>query len=105
MVEKRDEAIDLARRLAQRLAEADIRQAEVYLYGSWARGNPRAHSDIDMAVVSPDLPEDWFAAWSLLCRLRRDIDIRIDAVPLRPADFVDENPLAWEIKQHGVRVE
>jgi len=50
------------------------------------------------------MPENWIMVWSLLCRPQLDLDIRIDAIPLMSAYFVDENPMACEIKQHGMIV-
>ena len=35
--------------------EQEIPVREVILFGSYAAGNPQAHSDIDLAVIS-----DWF---------------------------------------------
>ncbi len=50
MVEKRNEVIrDLELLLQQLKQEHDIRAA--FLFGSYARGNPKEDSDIDVAVV------------------------------------------------------
>ena len=40
----------------QRL-QAGIRLEAVILYGSYAHGNPREWSDIDLAVISPDFED------------------------------------------------
>ena len=32
-----------------------IRVTKMFLYGSYAKGNPKPYSDIDVVVVSPDL--------------------------------------------------
>ena len=32
------------------------------------------------------------------------IDSRIEPVPFRPEDFVDEDPLVWEVKKEGIAI-
>ena len=43
----------IAKILVQLLAENKIAVDKIILYGSYARGNPRDHSDVDIAVISP----------------------------------------------------
>lgn len=40
--------------LAKNLELKDIKVSRLILYGSYARGNPKPYSDIDVAVISPD---------------------------------------------------
>lgn len=40
--------------LAKTLAANSIVVDKIVLYGSYAKGNPRAHSDIDLAIISPN---------------------------------------------------
>jgi predicted nucleotidyltransferase len=60
-VEERAQAwralIDEARAYAQRVRR-DLGEAEVYLFGSGARGDFNLGSDLDLLVVSPHLPKD-----------------------------------------------
>lgn len=53
---------------------------QMVLFGSYARGTAGTDSDIDVAVVLKDLPDDILAAEAELYRLRRDIDSRIEPV-------------------------
>ena len=57
----------------------------VFLYGSYARGTPRADSDIDVAVVMEKAPEDLLQAEADLFRMGMDIDVRIEPI------IIDEN--------------
>ena len=77
----------------------------VYLFGSYAKGKQRDGSDIDMAIVSEEF-RGRRDPYIYLARRRRDIDLdrRIEAVGFHPRDFVWENPLAAEVKQHGIRI-
>lgn len=55
--------------------------------------------------MSPDISEDRFEERVRLASLSSSIDSRIDPVPFRPETFVYEDPLAWEIKRKGIRVD
>lgn len=77
----------------------------MYLYGSYAKGNPHEWSDIDIAIISPDFPEDNFDETVRLSIIASKIDSRIELKLYRPEDFVDEDPLVWEIKKSGIPLE
>jgi uncharacterized protein len=103
-LEPREAVIGKVRTLLGRLrAEAmDVRAA--YLYGSYAAGTAHPHSDIDVAVVSPDLSGDRVEDWLRLNRIASRIDVRMEVIGFRPEQFGDENPLAWEVKTRGLRL-
>src|SRR3989338_8512648 len=76
-----------------------------YFFGSYVKGRPKNWSDIDIAVVSNKFggaTDPYEYLWKNL----RDIDVErgIEPVGFHPKTFVNEDPLVWEIKQHGVRV-
>lgn len=52
----------------------------IILYGSFARGNAREDSDIDIAVVCDSLGDDFLEKSHQLFKLRRVIDTRIEPV-------------------------
>ena len=52
----------------------------VYLYGSYAKGTTKEHSDIDVAVVVNKISGDFFDVNPLLWKLQRQIDDRIEPV-------------------------
>lgn len=77
---------------------------KAFLFGSYAKRTSRLWSDIDVCVIS-----DKFKRVDPLVYLwtrRRDIDVErgIEPVGFAPEDFIDESPLAWEIKKTGIRV-
>ena len=82
----------------------EINVIDVYLFGSYAKGNYHNDSDIDIAVISDQFKGDCIEDRLLLMRLRRDIDLRIEPHPFRPEDFTDENPFVKEIKEYGIRI-
>ena len=54
----------------------------VYLYGSYARGTAGKDSDIDIAVVVDELPEDYLGTLKLLWKLTRGEGVDIEPVLL-----------------------
>lgn len=55
---------------------------KVVLYGSYARGDQQASSDIDVAVIVEEIAGDFLDAEAGLYRIRRRIDDRIEPVLL-----------------------
>jgi predicted nucleotidyltransferase len=93
----RERAIRELRRMV--LEALERRKAEVWLFGSCARGNIRRHSDIDIAILPRDpLPAEFFA------ELAADIEdspipYDVDLVDLRRADPA----LAEEVRREGIK--
>lgn len=74
----------------------------VYLFGSYAKGNYREDSDIDVAIVVNRIDGDYFSINPLLWKLRRQIDDRIEPI-LIEKDFDDANFLA-EVQKFGIEI-
>jgi len=80
--------------------------SKVILYGSWANGQPSEHSDIDLAVFSPDFGKNKMRELQLLSKLSWEVDESIEAIPYsidklnnpKPSSFV------YEILQTGKTV-
>ncbi len=102
------ESLDSIRQIVQRyvavLQENQIDLKEVFLFGSFSKGNPREYSDIDIAIISGSLSGDRYDDRCRLMHLRWDVDVRIEPHPFRPEDFVDDDPLASEIMRTGIRI-
>jgi hypothetical protein len=58
----------------------------IILHGSWARGEAKPWSDLDIVVVSDALPEDWFQALEELGRLEPE-GVPIEAFGYRRAHW------------------
>lgn len=54
----------------------------VVLFGSYATGNARDESDIDVAIVLDELRGDWLTTAAKLHTLTRDIDVSIEPIIL-----------------------
>lgn len=94
----------IIRRYIEVLRLHQVLPVEVFLFGSYAKGNPRRDSDIDVAIVSGSLSGDRFDDRLQLMHLRWDIDLRIEPHPFRPEDFNEDNPEAAEIMRTGIRI-
>ena len=55
---------------------------DIYLYGSYARGTANKDSDIDIAVIVDELPEDYLGTLKLLWKLTRCECVDIEPVLL-----------------------
>src|SRR3990172_11216784 len=53
MVKKRREIKNIIKRYITELKRLGVEVSQVILFGSYAKGRPVEHSDIDLAVVSP----------------------------------------------------
>jgi len=77
--------------------------ASAFVFGSYAKGNYRADSDIDVAVILKNAPNLFDAQIDLL-HMRRDEDLQIEPHTFRYADFDTDDPLVHEILQAGLEL-
>jgi predicted nucleotidyltransferase len=75
---------------------------EMILFGSFAKGNPREDSDVDVAIVVKTLTGDYFSTRPLLWKIRREIDDRIEPVLIDKTH--DESGFLSEIMKTGVAI-
>lgn len=98
------DVITIAKDYVSYLNRVGIPVSSAYLYGSYAKGQPRAASDIDICIVSSSfVGKDFFDEMIRLNQLGLKIDNRIEAVPFTPDDLNDKySSLANEIRNTGV---
>ena len=90
------------KKYAQSLKGAGVGVERLLVYGSFAKGTSKEHSDIDVCVVSPKFGGDETSEMVRLNTLAHRIDPRIEAIPYSPKDLaVEEDPLAHEIMKYG----
>lgn len=93
------------KKYTQLLKEAGVGVERLLVYGSFAKGTSKAHSDIDVCVVSPEFGKDETAEMVRLNTLAHSVDPRIEVVPYNPQDLaVEEDPLAHEIVKYGKEI-
>lgn len=76
----------------------------IYLYGSRVKGNYTEDSDIDIAVIAADFSGDLIDDMLSLMKLRRNVDKRIEPHPFLLEDFNENNPIAKEILETGIKI-
>ena len=96
----KNEVIEIVRQYKQRVLET-LGPATVYLFGSYSKGNARADSDIDVAVVVPKLEDDFLKTSSLLWSLTWDVNTSIEPVLIEESQ---SSPLYEDILQTGILV-
>jgi predicted nucleotidyltransferase len=97
--------MEYAVRVYHALLAKKIRTDAIILYGSQAKGNPHADSDIDFAVISRDFGRDQIKDNITVNGLAAKIDARISVVTFGFDDFFAGKsyiPLKHEIMKHGV---
>ena len=87
-----------------KLDGAGIHIHKAYIFGSWARGTTDKWSDVDVAVVSPQISSDRFEERVRLTKLAISIDARIEPLPFSVDDFSENDPLVRMIIQDGIAV-
>lgn len=75
---------------------ANYDSIRIFLFGSYAKGNFKEDSDIDIAVVLKNFSSQSDMQLELM-RLRRKIDSRIEPHPFRESEFERSNPIVNEI--------
>lgn len=98
MVKKRVKNLKKLLNLYIKVLQKSIPVDMVILYGSYARGQPRDWSDIDLIVVSSLFNGGTIDDYLLLSRAARKVTPQIEAIPYKPSDirgrvkggFIDE---------------
>ena len=89
------------RRVAQyaRVVAAEFPDSQIVLFGSHATGEAGADSDIDVAVILPEITGDFLTLAARLCHLRNDIDPMIEPHLLSRAN--DDSGFVREVLRTG----
>lgn len=76
--------------------------SKAYIFGSYAKGQEDQWSDIDVAIISPQISNDRFEERIRLTELAISIDDRIEPMPFNLDSFSDDDPFVRQIKAEGV---
>lgn len=75
---------------------------KMILFGSYAKGNQKENSDIDVAIVVDKIQGDFFATRPLLWKIRREVDDRIEPVILETTH--DDSGFLKEVIKNGISI-
>jgi len=97
-----DKPAVLLNRFYKALLGEKIPVEKLILFGSYAKGNPKPWSDLDVCVVSEAFGKDYYDELVFLKKLASDIEPLIEPYPMKPKDLEDKwDPLAHEVRQYG----
>jgi predicted nucleotidyltransferase len=92
MVKKISEIKKIIRAYKKELKRHNIHVTKTILYGSYARGNAKPYSDIDLIVISPDLARfSPLKRQELLARLTIPINAPLEILGYTPAELKKSN--------------
>ena len=75
--------------------------AAVYLYGSYSKGTAHEGSDIDVAVLVPNIKDDWWDKSAQLWKATRSVSDLIEPVLI---DTSRPSPLYDDIIRTGIAI-
>ena len=96
----KEQVINIVREY-KKLVTSTINDAQVYLYGSYSKGTAHADSDIDVAVVVPQVKGDWLDLSTQLWILAPKVNDQIEPVLI---DSRHASPLYDAVLRTGVAV-
>jgi predicted nucleotidyltransferase len=102
-MDKRNDIIDKVRTYKSLVEKTfPMKIEKVYLFGSYAKGTPREHSDIDVAFVINHFEGNYLEVIPPIWKLTRKVDFRIEPhVIARDTDYAG---FLDEIKRTGVEI-
>ncbi len=93
--------INIVKKYAE-LVKQNYSVNQIYLFGSYAKGNAREESDIDVAIILDKIGDDYLEQSTKLFQLRRKIDLRIEPVLLELNN--DISGFLNEIQTKGIQI-
>jgi len=94
-----------AQSYARYLQDDGLPIEKVFVFGSYAKGTSHKWSDIDVCIISKTFRGKCDPLVFLWRKKRReDTEAMIEPVGFHPKNFVNEDPLVWEIKQNGIEL-
>ncbi len=105
MVQVPDTIKKTIQKYLRELKRNNIPVQRAILFGSYARGNFHALSDIDLALVSSIFKGDRIEDRAIIRAITLSVSSEIEVVPFHPKDFNRRNPFAKEILQHGIEMQ
>jgi predicted nucleotidyltransferase len=101
----RQEIKKIILRFVAALQDLGVEVSQVILYGSYAKGRAKEHSDIDVAVVSPKFAKlDIFERQELLSKAHYRLREPLEPIGLTPAQVRDKEGFARVVVENGITV-
>jgi len=99
----KNDAIKLSKQYVKKVKQNHITVLDVWLFGSYAKGNYNIDSDIDLALVLPENSISFDTNVRLMA-LRKGDETMIETHTYSQHDFLTCTPIIEQIKQFGFRL-
>lgn len=98
--------VQIVKNFVKFLKQENIPVEAAILFGSYAKGNPRADSDIDIAIISKRFGKNRLKEGQTLLKKAWRVNSYLEPIPVSYSDFKNnfESPLLEEIRKHGIKV-
>lgn len=101
----KDAALEAIQRFRRALDERGIRRSRIILYGSYATGEAREGSDIDLVVISPDFAgRGLWERINLMVPAIRVTHAPIEATALTPQEWESRDSIVVDYAANGIEV-
>ena len=101
-----NEVIELIKKFIESVKENNIEIHKVILYGSYAKGTYNQHSDIDLAIISPDFKEnECLKNASKLLSKAAKLKADIETMPFSMEEYNSPLGLMEEILNTGIELQ
>jgi len=87
-----------------KLTKSGIHITKAFIFGSYVKGYADEWSDIDIAIVSPQIGTDRFEERVRLTEISLTVDDRLEPMPFNLESFVDDDPMVRVIKNEGIAI-
>jgi uncharacterized protein len=105
MAKKRREIENIISLFVHNLRVLGIDVQKIFLYGSYARGEAKNYSDIDVAVVSPSFRNlDIFERQEILSKAHHQFGEPLEPIGLTPEQVKEKRGFAREILETGILI-
>jgi uncharacterized protein len=101
----KNDAISLSKKYLNRLKKSEIKFAEAYLFGSYAKGSQHDNSDIDLAIVLTDDIDHTFDTDVKLMTSRKGNETIIEPHAFTKKEFDCNSPIVNQIIKYGIKIE
>jgi uncharacterized protein len=100
------EVIDKIKNYCLLLNSTGINVEKAFLYGSWARGDAGADSDIDVMIVSSQFDTNDHILKAKAWRMTEKIDLKIEPYTVGLNKFMNDkvSPLIQIVREQGVEI-
>lgn len=90
----------------KRIKDAGISYKKIILFGSYAKGDAKIWSDIDLCIVSDDFGKNRCKERLKLMHIKNDATLDIEPHPYNTKDLANKwDPLAEEIRKYGIPIQ